>query len=111
LLVTKELLALLLKRLTDFGGNLTTHDVKDFCERGVVCRRAKIQPHMPAALYPLHVPPIPWHTFGLDYLTHLHVSNNGLDSVMIVIDHLTRMAHFLPCTKSVTIEETTNLVL
>jgi hypothetical protein len=30
---------------------------------------------------------------------------------MTVIDHLTRMAHFLTCTKSVTTKETTNLVL
>jgi hypothetical protein len=33
-----------------------------------------------------------------DYLTHLHVSN-GFDSVLIiVVGHLTRMAHCLPCT-------------
>jgi hypothetical protein len=51
------------------------------------------------ALYPLHVPPIPRHSVGLDYLTHLLVSN-GIDSVLIVVNHLTRMAHFLPCTKS-----------
>jgi hypothetical protein len=52
---------------------------------------------MAATLYPLPVPPLPWHTIGLYYLTHLHVSN-GFDSVLIVVDHLTRMAHFMPCT-------------
>jgi hypothetical protein len=72
-------------------------DVKDFCERSVVCRRAKIQQQMDATLYPLHVPPIPWHTVGLDYLTHLQVSH-GFDRVLIVVDHLTRIAHFLLCT-------------
>jgi hypothetical protein len=34
---------------------------------------------------------------GLDYLTHLLVSN-GFDIVQIVVDHMTRMAYFLPCT-------------
>jgi hypothetical protein len=63
---------------------------------------------MAATLYPLHVPPTPWHTVGLDYLAHLHVSNS-FESVLIVIDHLTRVAHFLPCTKSVTTQETANL--
>jgi hypothetical protein len=72
-------------------------DVKDFCERCVVFRRAKIQPHMAATLYRLHVPPRPWHAFGLDYLTHLPMGND-FDNVLIVVDHLTRMAHFLPCT-------------
>jgi hypothetical protein len=73
-----------------------------------MCRRANIQPQMAASFYPLHVPLIQWHTIGLDFLTHLHVSN-GFDSVLIVVDHLTRMTHFLPCTKSVTPKETPNL--
>jgi hypothetical protein len=28
---------------------------------------------------------------------------------LIVIDHLTRMAHFMPCTKNITTEETATL--
>jgi hypothetical protein len=47
---------------------------------------------MAATRYPLPVPPRPWHIVGLDYLTHLHVSN-VFDSVLIVVDRLTRMAH------------------
>jgi hypothetical protein len=62
-----------------------------------VPRRAKIQPEMAATLYPLKVPPIPWHKVGLDYLRHLHVSN-GFDNVMIAVDHLARTARFIPCT-------------
>jgi hypothetical protein len=57
-----------------------------------------------------HVPPIPWHTTGLDYLTHLPESN-GFNIVLIVVDHLIRMAHFLPCTETVTAEETATLLL
>jgi transposase InsO family protein len=65
---------------------------------------------MVATLYPLPVPPRPWHTVGLDYPTHLHESN-GFNSVLIVVDHLTRMAHFLPCTESITAEETATFFL
>jgi hypothetical protein len=65
---------------------------------------------MAATLYPLHAPPIPWHTFGLDYLTQL-LESNGFNNVLIVVEHLTRMAHFLPCTKTVTAEETAILFL
>jgi hypothetical protein len=65
---------------------------------------------MAATFYPLHVPPVPGHTVGLDYLKHFHESN-GFNSVLIVVDHLTRMAHFLPCTKTVTAEETATLFL
>jgi hypothetical protein len=75
----------LAKALDMFWWKRTRQDVKDFCERCVVCRRAKIQPQMAATLYPFLVPRRPWHTVGLDYLTHLHVSN-GFDSVPIVVD-------------------------
>jgi hypothetical protein len=47
---------------------------------------------MAATLYPLHDPPTPSHTVGLDYLSHVHVSN-GFDNMLIVVDHLTRIAH------------------
>jgi hypothetical protein len=63
---------------------------------------------MAPTLYPLPFPPMPWHTVGIDYLTHLLVSN-GFDSVLILVDHLTRMAHFLPCTTRVT--QNANLLL
>jgi hypothetical protein len=65
---------------------------------------------MAATLYPLHVPPRPWHTVGLDYSTHL-LESNGFNSVMIVVDHLIRMAHFLPCTETAIAEETATLFL
>jgi hypothetical protein len=65
---------------------------------------------MAATLYPLHVPPKPWQTVGLDYLTHLLVSN-GFDNVLIVVDHPTQKAQLLPCTESVTTQEIANLFL
>jgi hypothetical protein len=63
---------------------------------------------MAATLYPLHVPPKPWHIVGLHCLTHLHESNS-FNNVLIVIDHLFRMAHFLPYLEIVTAEETPTL--
>jgi hypothetical protein len=66
---------------------------------------------MAANLYPILIPPIPWHGVGHEYLIHLHMSN-GFDNVlMIVVDDLTRIAHFLPCIESVTIEENAILFL
>jgi hypothetical protein len=59
---------------------------------------------------PLPVPLRPWHTVGIDYLTHLPVSN-GFEYVLIVVDHPTRMAYFMPCAESVTAEEIAALFL
>jgi hypothetical protein len=87
----------LAKALGRFWWKQIPLDVKGFCERCVVCLRARMQLHMAVTLYPLPISPRPWRTFGLDYLIHLLVSN-GFDIVLIVVDHLTRMANFLPCT-------------
>jgi hypothetical protein len=35
----------------------------------------------------------------------------GFDSALVVVDHLTRMAHFFPSTKDITIEETIQVAL
>jgi hypothetical protein len=104
----KGVASTLAKALDRFWWKRLRQDAKDFCERSVVCRRAKIRPQMAATLYPLHVPPIPWHTIGLDYLTHLPESN-GFNIVLIVVDHLIRIVHFLPCTEIVIAEETATL--
>jgi hypothetical protein len=93
----KGVASTLAKALDRFWWTRLRQDVKDFCERCVVCRRAKIRPQMAATLYPLLVPPKPWHIVGLDYLAHL-LESNGFNNVLIVVDHLTRMAHFLPYT-------------
>jgi uncharacterized protein (DUF2249 family) len=51
---------------------------------------------MAAALDTLFVPPRPWHTVALNYLTHLHVSAS-FDNVLVVVDHLPRIIQFSPC--------------
>jgi hypothetical protein len=37
--------------------------------------------------------------------------NDGFDNALYLVDHLTRMAQFLTCTKSVASKETTSLFL
>jgi hypothetical protein len=48
--------------------------------------------YAPTPRHPLHVPPKPWHIVRLGYLTNLPVSND-LNNVLIVVGHLTQMAH------------------
>jgi hypothetical protein len=67
------------------------------------------QRHMAVAHDPLPVPPMPWQDVGLEYPTQLHIST-GFNMALIVVDFLTRVVHFLPCTK-VTSEKTVTLVL
>jgi IS30 family transposase len=46
----------------------------------------------------------------MDFITNLPPIN-GKDSILVVVDRLTKMAHFTPCSKSITVEEVAQLVL
>jgi transposase InsO family protein len=46
----------------------------------------------------------------MDFITDLSLTNEK-DSIFAVVDRLIKMAHFIPCTKTITEEETTKLFL
>ena len=61
-----------------------------------VCQKSKNLNVKPAGeLQPLHVPNYPWEEVSMDFITHLPKSK-GYDSILVVVDRLSKMAHFLP---------------
>ena len=70
--------------------------VSKYVEECSTCNRVKASRQLKAPPDPLPVPPYPWHTVGLDFVTNLPMVK-GYDSVLVAVDHLTRMAHFTPC--------------
>src|ERR1700678_2260362 len=45
----------------------------------------------------------------MDFITDLSIST-GHDSIMVVVDRLSKMAHFIPCSKTITSEQTASLI-
>jgi transposase InsO family protein len=85
--------------------------VKKFVRSCDVCARAKAPRHAPhGLLQPLPIPDRPWGSISMDFITDLPVSH-GYDSILVVVDRLTKMAHFVPCKKTATSEDTARLVL
>ena len=86
--------------------------IYDYCRRCTVCARAKGSHRGPAPLHPLPVPNHPWEHVGLDFVTGLPRSGEqGHTAVLVVVCHLTKMAHFIPCTDEVTAEQSASLFL
>jgi hypothetical protein len=62
-----------------------------------VYQRVKAEHQRPAGLLqPLKVPMWKWEEVGMDFITGLPRSNRGHDSIWVIVDRLTKVAHFLP---------------
>jgi hypothetical protein len=62
-----------------------------------VCSRVKAEHQKPAGLLqPLPVPDWKWDNVGMDFITGLPRTRSGYDSIWVVVDRLTQVAHFIP---------------
>ncbi|KAL4386530.1 hypothetical protein GQ457_09G017590 [Hibiscus cannabinus] len=84
-------------------------DVERFCERCVTCKKAKskVSPH---GLYlPLPIPDTPWTDISMDFVLGLPRTRTGRDSIFVVVDRFSKMAHFIACHKTDDIVNVANL--
>ncbi len=74
-----------------------------------ICRRSKPsrEGHQ-GLLKPLPVPERAWQHVSMDFITHLPRSGKH-DAVLVVVDRLTKMRHFVPCQGTCNAEETARL--
>jgi len=80
--------------------------VQRICDKCITCRKAKskTQPH---GLYtPLPVPKEPWVDILTDFVLGLPRLKQGRDSIFVVVDRFSKMAHFIPCHKT---DDATNI--
>ena len=84
-------------------------DVVNFIKGCHICTRNKSVKHLPyGLLQPLPIPEARWTSVSMDFITDLPVSQK-FDSIFVVKDRLTKNAHFIPCRKNITAEQTADL--
>ena len=70
--------------------------VEDFVHQCLTCQQSKHEHRHPAGkLQPLPIPSEPWHDLTMDFVEGLPKSE-GYDTIMVVVDRLTKFAHFVP---------------
>jgi hypothetical protein len=84
--------------------------VRRYLESCDVCQRTKPLSQPPAGLLqPLPVPRGRWVDLSMDFITELPETPRGYTALLVFVDRLTKRAHFIPTTTSVSAEETAEL--
>jgi hypothetical protein len=61
------------------------------------CHWVKAEHQRPAGLLqPLKVPEWKWEEIGMDFIVGLPRTRDGYDSIWVIVDRLTKVAHFIP---------------
>ncbi|KAL0349962.1 UNVERIFIED_CONTAM: Transposon Ty3-G Gag-Pol polyprotein [Sesamum radiatum] len=72
-------------------------DVVDFVARCLTCQQVKVEHQAPAGkLHPLSIPEWKWKKITMDFVIGLPCTFRKHDAIWVVVDRLTKSAHFLP---------------
>jgi len=72
-------------------------EIAEFVARCIVCQQVKIEHQRPAGLLePLEIPQWKWEQLSVDFAGGLPRTQKGHDLIWVIVDRLTKSAHFLP---------------
>ena len=72
-------------------------DVRLFVEKCIIYQNTKGRSQNARLYQPLPIPNQPWDIVSMDYVLGFPRTRGGHDSILVVVDIFSKMAHFLPC--------------
>lgn len=84
--------------------------VREFIAHCDSCQRVKAANHrVGGLLQPLQIPTHKWESISMDFITQLPKTPNGHDAILVVVDRLSKYAHFIATTTEVGAKEVAEL--
>jgi hypothetical protein len=72
-------------------------DVMEYVALCDTCQRVKAKHQRPVGLLQhLRIPEWKWEEIGIDFIVGLPRTQAGYDSIKVIVDHLTKVVHFIP---------------
>ena len=73
------------------------NDVVNFVSRCLTCQQVKAEHQRPAVVQqPMEIPKWKWDQVTMDFVSGLPRTKNNHDSIWVIVDRLTKSAHFIP---------------
>jgi hypothetical protein len=95
--------------------------IANYCKACGVCQGSRVlRGKQQGLLEPLPVPAMPWEQISMDFITDLPASikledlnsaREAYDAILVVVDRMSKMAHFIPTRKSIKGEELAYMVV
>jgi Integrase zinc binding domain len=84
-------------------------DVNHYILRCRTCHLAKTKSQNSGLYTPLLVPNATWEDVSMDFVMGLLRTQHSKDSIMVVVDRLSKMTHFVPCAKTMDVTNIADL--
>ncbi|KAL8124244.1 hypothetical protein AgCh_012039 [Apium graveolens] len=87
-------------------------EVAEWVSKCLTCQRVKAEHQRPSGLLrPLEIPKWKWEHIAMDFVTVLPRTKTNHDAIWVIVDRLTKSAHFLPINERYTVDKLVDIYL